>query len=293
MKRIDPILLGHNPIFGVNHLSQERGAATAERFEDQRQLADLLRHCHGLGVRGMMMSTHPSAGPIAELIGGEFHDTWRVYPLVPYIQKYVREANQKGLLNVVLDQLGKASIGEKLSLMLRGGTGLLSKDVQQSLCLLVDLELLPFKGRPVGAVFLHDALTDLALGWGVDGLLEVFCEHVRKKHQTQPALATKNVPLLRARLAAWGMSDVLVMASFNPRGFYVNPSLNACAMAVREPGLRFVAMNTLASGAIKPAEAYSYLSAFPNVESVVVGISRKAHADETVAAIKQHLRFDM
>lgn len=190
----------------------------------------------------------------------------------------------------MLDQVSKASIGEKLSLMLRGGTGLISKDVQQSLCLLVDLELLPFKGRQLGAVFLHDALTDLALGWGIDAFLEVFCEHVRKKHSAQPALTTKNVPLLRQRLDARGIKDVLVMASFNPTGFYVNPSLEECSAAVRQPGLRFVAMNTLASGTVKPDDAFRFLGQFPNVESIVVGMSRKEHAEETVAAARRHLK---
>ncbi len=293
MKVIDSIILGHNAIFGVNHLSQERGTARAERFENLRYVAELLHACHALGIRGMMMSTHPMAAAISELIGNDplLRKEWRLYPLVPYIQKYVREANQKGLLNIVLDALSRASLGEKVSLVLRGGTGLISKDIQKSLCLLVDMELLPFKGREIGAIFLHDALTDLALGWGVESILDVFCEHIRKKYRVTPALATKNVPLLRQRLEQRGLSDVLVMASFNSLGFYVNPSLSECAASVRKPGLRFVAMNTLASGMVKPDDAYKFLADFPSLESVVVGMSRKSHAAETVAAVQRHLPF--
>jgi hypothetical protein len=37
--------------------------------------------------------------------------TWQVYPLVPYLQKYIRGSNEKGLVNVILDTLAQASLG--------------------------------------------------------------------------------------------------------------------------------------------------------------------------------------
>jgi hypothetical protein len=291
MTGLDPILLGHNPFFGVNHLSAERGAATAERFEDAQRIADMLLHCHGLGVRAMMMSTHPRAAVVSRVIGQQeaLRDAWRVYPLVPYIQKYVRQSNEKGMVTMVLDALGQASLREKFSLVLRGGAGMLTKDLDQALRVLIDLELLPFKGRQLGVVFLHDALTDLALGLGADSVLELFRDHVTGKHGARAGLVTKNLPLLRDRLAARGLSDFTLMASFNSRGFYVNPSLAVAGAALRDPALNVVAMNTLASGALKPDAAYKFLSEFPAIKSVVVGVSRKDHAEETVAAIRRHM----
>lgn len=288
---IDPILLGHNPFFGVNHLSQEQGAASAERFEDQRQIAEVLLHCHELGVRGMMMSTHPRAAAVCEIIGREqrLASEWRVYPLVPYLQKYVREANEKGLVSMVTDILAQATVMQKLSLIFAGGRGLLTRDVQQGLTTLIDIELLPCSGRRLGAVFLHDALTDLALGLGAEAALEIFRDHVEKKYRVRAGFATKNLPLLRERLEARGWTDLLAMASFNAAGFYVNPSLEACAAAVAKPGMTFVAMNTLASGALAPEAAYRFLAGYPGVSSVVVGMSRKEHAAETVSMIRRHL----
>ncbi len=288
---IDHILLGHNPLFGVNHLSAERGAAVAERFEDAQAIRQLLLGCHELGIRGMMMSTHPRSSVVAEVIGSEpkLRADWRLYPLVPYIQKYVREANEKGLLNVVRDQLAQATWAEKLAFALRGGVGLIGKDVPQALKLLVDVELMPFKGRPLGAIFLHDTLTDLALGLGVEAVLEVFIEHVREKYRAVPALTTKNLPLLCERLKRRGLSDLVVMASFNAAGFYMNPSAEACVAAAGTPGLNLLAMNTLASGALKPEEAYRFLGQFPAIKSVVVGTSRVEHAAEAVTVIRRYL----
>lgn len=293
MTKIDPVILGHNPLFGVNHLAQDQGAIVAERMEQDAIVLDLLRHCHNFGIRGMMMSTHPRAADICRLVHSEpgFRDTWRFYPLVPYIQKYVRQANEKGLINVVFDTLGQATWSQQISLLLRGGAGLVTKDVLQALRLLIDVELLPFRGMNLGAVFLHDALTDLAIGLGVESLLDVFRDHVESHHQAIAGFATKNLPVFIQRMASRGLDRCVVMASFNAAGFYVNPSLTACEQAVRQPGLRLLAMSTLACGALAPEDAYRYLAAFPNVESVVVGTSRKDHAAQTMTAIRHHLKF--
>jgi aryl-alcohol dehydrogenase-like predicted oxidoreductase len=81
------------------------------------------------------------------------------------------------------------------------------------------------------------------------------------------------------------------MAAFNAAGFWVNPSLPACEAAVREPGMTFVAMSTLAAGHLTPEAAYSYLGQFPSVAAVVVGMSNPRHAAETVNAIRRHMPF--
>jgi hypothetical protein len=288
---IERIILGHNPFFGVDHLSQERGNEKAKQFEDPGLIVDVLKECNGLGVRGLMMSTHPHAASVAAGMQREPSlSEWRLYPLIPYVNKYVRGANEKGLVNLAIDVLSQASIGQKLRMVLQGGRGLLGKDFRQAVSLLLDVELVPFRRVPLGAVFLHDALTDLALGLGLDSVLELFRDHVTRHYGVPAGLATKNLPLLRERLERLGWSEPLVMASFNRAGFYMNPSADLCAEAVRCPGVCFVAMNTLAGGYLKPDAAYSFLAQFPTVCSIVVGISRKDHAVETIEAIRHHMR---
>jgi hypothetical protein len=176
-------------------------------------------------------------------------------------------------------------------MVLQGGRGLLGKDFRQAVSLLIDAELVPFRRLPLGAVFLHDTLTDLALGLGLDSVLELFREHVTRHYGVPAGLVTKNVALLRDRLDRLGWSEPLIMASFNRVGFYMNPSAERCAEAVRRPGCRFVAMNTLAGGHLRPDAAYSYLAQFPTICSVAVGVSRRDHAAETVDAIRRHMRW--
>jgi hypothetical protein len=238
-----------------------------------------------------MMSTHPRAAPLCAAMAGEdgvFRE-WRVYPLVPYVNKYVRGANEKGLVTVLRETLAQASLPQKVGLLLKGGRGLLARDVRQALRLLVDVELVPVARMPLGAIFLHDALTDLAVGIGVESVLEIFRDHVRGAYGVPAGFATKNLPLLRERLDRLGWTEALVMGSLNAAGFYVNPSLERCVDALARPGLDFVAMNTLAAGALSPDAAYRYLGRLPAVRSVVVGVSRPEHLAETVGAIRRHL----
>jgi hypothetical protein len=291
---IDSIILGHNPFFGIDHLSQETGNAKSLKFGDVNRIIDMLFYCHELGVRGMMMSTHPRATAVCNAVAKEhmLASKWRLYPLVPYIQKYIRGANEIGLMNMLMDTLAQADTRQKLQLLIRGSQGILSKDIQRGLNLLVDIELLPFKGHNLGAVFLHDALTDLALGLGVESVLKIFRDYISTKYNVPAGFITKNLPLLRARLAALGWANPLIMASFNAVGFQVTPSLEACVRSVREPNMTFVAMSTLAAGYLTPDEAYRFLARFPTIASVVVGMSRRRHAAETIEAIRQHMRFD-
>jgi len=290
--QVDQIILGHNPFFGVDHLSQERGNEKAKQFEGGNRIVEFLRDCSEIGVRGLMLSTHPlSAGIVGGLRREPALSDWRVYPLVPHINKYVRGANEKGLINLAMDTLMQASIGQKFRMVLQGGRGLLGKDLRQAISLMIDVELGLFNRVPLGAVFLHDVMTDLALGLGLDSVLELFRDHVNTHYGVPAGLVTKNLPLLRERLDRLGWPEPLIMASFNRKGFYMNPSAERCAESVQQPGCRFVAMNTLASGYLPPDSAYSFLSQFPTICSVVVGASRKDHAVETVRAIRRHMRW--
>ena len=288
---IDPIILGHNPFFGVDHLSQARGNEKDQRFSNVERILEIMDCCHDLGVSGMMMSTHPRSAEVAKALRGDLRrmEQWRVYPLVPYVQKYVRGSNEKGLVNLLMDTMGQAPLGKRLALALRGGSGLVRKDLQQMFKVLIDVELLPFKGLRLGGIFLHDALTDLAVGLGFDTLLDLFRDHVRDEYDVPAVLTTKNLPTLRETLDGRGWAQPWIMASFNAKGFYVNPDLTQCAKAVQEPGFSLIAMSTLASGSLHPTEAYEYLSKFRATRSVVVGMSTPEHARQTINAIREHL----
>ena len=79
------------------------------------------------------------------------------------------------------------------------------------------------------------------------------------------------------------------MASINKLGFQVNPSLKNFELSIAKYNFNLVAMSTLASGAIKPIEAYKYISKLPNLSSIVVGVSSEKHAKDTFSIIRKEL----
>lgn len=287
---IDRVVLGHNPFFGVDHLSQAKAAERDVKFQAVDGILEMVRFARDKGVRGMMMSTHPRANLVADALRGDppLLDSLNIYPLLPYIAKYVRESNEKGLVNVVLDQVKGAGVGQTLSMFTRGGLAVLRKDVQEILRTLIQVELLPFRDLRVKAVFLHDALTDMGLALEMRGIFELYLEEIAKRYEAEPAFATKNLPMLAEKFGAWGFEKPLVLTHFNKVGFNMNPSRQACERCLAESDVQIMTMGSLASGYLKPDEAYHYLFGLPRMDSVVVGVSTRAHAEDTFAAIDRH-----
>lgn len=288
---LTPITLGHNAFFGVDHLSAERGAERAAYFSDPKRVLAVIEAAQRHGAGGMMMSTHERAAAITGLIAGEqrLRDGLRIYPLLPYAQKYVTRANEVGMVNVVLEMLSGTSIAGKLSLLWQGSKAAITKDINAVLSALMRIELKEFRDVDVGAVFLHDAFTDLALALELRDVFDFYLAEVPRICGAPGAFATKNLPTFLKKTAAWGFPKQVVMTHFNKSGYHMNPDRTACEMAAQLNAVSILAMGSLASGFLKPDEAYAYLAGVPNIEGVVVGVSRPDHIAETFSAIKRHM----
>jgi hypothetical protein len=286
---LDPIVLGHNSFFGTNHLSRQHGASREAQFEDVSAIVAVMESAASFDVTAMMMSTHPRATGIASLVRNSrtLRDQWSFYPLLPYITKYVRQANEKGMITIVVDQLKEAGWAQGLGILARGGLGALTRDYRQMLSTLIGLELAPFQGLRLKAVFLHDVMTDLALALDLPDVLESYRTEIAKRFGARAGFATKNLPLLMQRLRQYGFERPLVLAHVNRIGFGMHPSRAACEQVLAASDLQVMAMGTLASGYLRPEEAYSYVCAQPAVKSVVVGVSTPAHAAETFTALRR------
>lgn len=288
---IDPILLGHNQFFGVNHLEANAGNEKAIYFSDVRRILSVIEHARSCGVNAMMMSTHERALAVADAFrqDGALQREFGVYLLIPYVAKYVKQANEKGLVNVVTDALGSSSLTEKLNTLWQGGLGAITGDATRILTTLIDFEVGPYRDLDLRSIVLHDVLADLALGLDMPDVFATFDRHVREKYNAIPGFGTKNLPRMAAMLERAGIEDPFIMAAINKKGFWVNPSLAECERTLREKRLRLLAMSSLAAGYLKPAEAYEYLYGLPQISSVVVGVSSPHHAEETFSTIQRHL----
>ncbi|MFO8009301.1 MAG: hypothetical protein R6U89_00660 [Dehalococcoidia bacterium] len=289
MIEIDNIVLGHNQFIGVSHLSQEAARSRADRFSNLEAITDIVRFSSEKGVKALMVSSHPKMTEVLKYMRERGLTDLTLYPIIPSAQEYVRRFSEKGAVGLLNEVLAPAGVFTKSRILFKGGMGVLRKDTFDLLGTLIDIEMLPFKNYPVKAVFLHNVLTDLALGLGNRQIFEFFTDYIRKHYHTTPAFATANFSRLVNTLHGWGIDDVVVMAAFNKIGFQMNPSREECERTLKERDTTVLAMSTLASGHLKPGEAYEYLFSLPKMRSVVVGASTKEHIEETYDIINDCL----
>jgi hypothetical protein len=283
---IDTIILGDNPFYGINHRSQAYALERAQRFENIDNILQVFRLAKRHGAGGVMLSSHANAEEIIQkmLKDPELKD-FHVYPHIPYLMKYVSEVTKQGMMGTAAKMLGQGSLGELLS----GGIGVLKKDYYQMVKSFIDLELSKYRGARIKAVFLHNGLTDLALGLRLYDFFPFFNEYIRDKYQAIGGFGTLNLSKMAQALKSAGVSNGLVMAPYNATGFFMNPSKEASEKAVKDSDITLLAMNVLASGAIKPHAAFEYLAKSRRIRHVVLGVSSEEHIRESFALAKEFL----
>ena len=274
------MLLGDNPFFGIDHLSQERARKRGEA--DFERVAAIMEYVGGRGVKRFAASTHPRLGRLVSRLKEAGLLKMELCPIFPYAQGYVERVTEKGAAGAVHDILSGVGAKTKIGAALGASAAYLRGDSAGMVRALADVELDSVRDARCGTVFLHDVATDACLGLGLDRVIRVYVEHVRDKHGLRAGVVTKNFPLLAERLESWGMGEIPVMTSFNPIGFQMNPSQKACEEALR-PGSEVIAMNALAGGFLGPDEAARYVSGL-GIGAVAVGMSTLEHARQTLDA---------
>jgi len=288
---IDRIILGDNQFWGVNHASQDKGKETAKKFgnieEVERMLLTALEH----GVTGVMLSTHDRIYEITDMMRKDkrLKKEMAIYVNLPYIIKYIRMASEAGIVQSLKNTLGGQGVAGSMRFALRSARGVVTGDYLSLANRLIDIEMSPFHGLNVRAVFLHNALTDLALGYGMGTVLRNFYDYVESAYGAIPAFGTLNLVALDEFLSDIAMPKTLIMTAVNKNGFLMNPSKARCEETIANTGHTILAMGTLASGTLAPDEAYQYLGSLPRLQHVVVGVSTQQHAAETFKAVRKHL----
>jgi hypothetical protein len=273
-------------------MSQDKGNESFERFKNVDEIIRTLHFALDHGVKGVFFSTHPAIYKITDLIRKDslLKKELSVYVNVPYIMKYVKMLNEVGTVKAIKTTLKGSTLLANIRNFSRAGFNVLTGSYLKLSNFLVDIELLPFKDLNVKAVFLHNGIVDLALGYNIHEVLTSFCNHVRKRLGAIPAFGTINFPTLARQLESANIEEALIMTSVNKKGFLMNPSRDEATRAIESSRHVVLAMATLASGSIAPEEAFEYLFSVKNIRSVIVGLSSNRHANETFSILRK--RFD-
>ena len=280
------LLLGDNPFFGIDHLSQERARKRLSTLNGFDGISEIMKLVSELGINGFVVSTHPQLKHLIKHMETKTNllKEFDFYPILPYAQGYVSKVTEKGIISAITDILSTGSNRTKLKIIFKGSTAYLRKDFEKLIQTLIDVELLPLKSVKKKVVFLHDVLTDLAISLEMKKLIETFLSHIENQYNVEAGLVTKNFPKLIKKLNEWNIKTPTIMTSFNPIGYQMNPSKEECEKFISNN--KVIAMNVLAGGYLKPQESFQYLSKL-DLNAVTIGMSSKEHAQETISSFRK------
>lgn len=281
---LDRIILGDNQFFGINHMSEEKAQALAERFWDLKAITDVLDVAYECGIRAFMLNTNERAKDICDYLRRNIarYPDLSLYPSMPYAHKYANAVAEKGIFSAVKETITSgSSAGDIAGMLTKGGMLLFEKDMLKVMQLLVDIEMKIFRDLNIKVVFLQNIVTDLLLGFGVKDAFVGFAAYVMEKYGVQPGFVTMNMPKLVEFLNHCGLENPIVCSSINKAGYLMNPDIESYEKTVREKEFTPIAMSILASGAVKPKEAVEYVCGRLGIQSVVFGASSRQHIQET------------
>ena len=291
MEPIDKIIFGDNQFFGINHMSQEKAQQLAEKFFDISAIFKVYQMAFDSGIRAVMLNSNDRAKEICEyfITNNSKYSEINWYPSIPYPHKYANLISEKGIVPTINEILFKdnSALGV-LGMITKGSAAVLGKDAIKLMQMLVDVEMKMFRGLHVKVVFLQNIITDLLLGYEVAEIFQEYCIYIRKKYNAIPGLITQNMPILKTKLEEWGIEGVVICSSFNKIGYLMSPGVASYISTARNNDsskYQLMAMSTLASGALKPKEAYEFINQ-QNIQSVVFGASSRKHIEETRSLIK-------
>lgn len=284
---MDKLLFGDNQFFGVNHMSEEKARAQVMRFQEMRAVYDVLDYAHSLGIRSFMCTTHDRVAKICDHMRADpsRYADYIFYPGMPYAHKYANAVTEDGMIGALRRFTPHSGF---LSAAIRGGMSLATKDIEGITTLLIDAEMKMFKGLNTPVIFLQNVVVDLLLGLGMKNAFRVFARHVREEYGAEPGFITMNMPMLLDTLEDVGIENPIICANINKIGFRMCGGIDRYLQVLSERKLRAIAMSVLASGAIPPREAISWVCSLPNLHSIVFGASSRSNILSTKQLVDEY-----
>ena len=292
MEQIDKIVFGDNQFFGINHSSQDKAEEMAKRFSDIKNILNVYNNAFDCGLKAVMLNSNERAAEITQYFRdnkSKYSDlTW--YPSIPYPHKYADMVNELGIFPAINEVIFKNNTaGGMFSMITKGMTVAVTKDVLKVMEMLIDIEYKMFKGLDCKVLFLQNVVTDLLLGLGIKEVFQHYCDYIRKKHKILPGFITLNMPYLKAKLEEWGVEEVVICSTINAAGFNMYPSKETYEQVIAandSSKYQLMGMNVLASGSITPKQSFDYVNGL-NLQSVVFGASSKEHIRNSVESLKR------
>lgn len=284
---MDRVLFGDNQFFAVNHLSDEKARAQSMRFRDDASIIRVLDHSIETGIYTFMCTTHDRIDNICKHIvnNPSSYKDYKIYPCMPYAHKYANAVTDLGIMGTIKQYVP----GNLFRTFTKGSMAYLSKDFLKLMEILIDAEMKMFEGINTPVIFLQNVLVDMILGLKMYDVFAAYHKYISHKYNAEPGYITMNLPALFDALESIGIENPIICSSINKIGFRMSGGLELYKKYLCEKEFRPIAMQVLAAGALRPAEAIEFLAQFPTIESVLFGASSKDHIKETKSLIESYL----
>lgn len=285
-RTMDRLLFGDNQFFGVNHMSEEKARAQQMRFQDTDAIMGVLDAAYDEGVHTFMCTTHDRIAEVTDHVRAQpdRYADMTFFPCMPYAHKYANAVTEDGFLGAIRKFLPEEGLLDSIA---RGTSSLARKDIEGVTTLLIDAEMKMFEGLDTPVIWLQNVVVDLLSGLGFTDAFRIFADHVRKRYNAEPGFITMNLPRLLDDLDKAGVENPIVCSNINKLGFRMSGGVDAYREAMEKRPFRAVAMSVFASGAIPPREAIEWVTALPNLESIVFGASSRANIASTVSLVDE------
>jgi hypothetical protein len=286
---LDRIIFGDNQFFGINHMSEDKAQALAEKFKDLKPIIEVMDIAYGAGIRAFMLNTNERAQEICDYFrdNSSRYSDIVFYPSMPYAHKYANAVAEKGIFGALKDViLADNTAGDIIGMVAKGGMSLFERDMLKVMEILVDMEMRIFRGLNVKVIFLQNIVADLLLGLGAKDVFTAFAAYIKGKYGVDAGFVTMNMPKMVDFLLECGIKNPIVCSSINKAGYFMNPDIEAYEKALREKQFRPVAMSILASGGVKPKDAVEYVCRQKAIQSILFGASSRQHIVETKELIE-------
>ena len=284
---MEKAILGDNQFFAVSHLSDEKSRAQSIRFKDDSSIIRVIDQSIELGINTFMCTTHDRIANICDHIrkDPQKYKDFKIYPCMPYAHKYANAVTELGIVGTIKQYVP----GNIFGTFAKGGMAVLNKDFMKLMEIFIDAEMKMFKNIETPVIFIQNVLVDMILGLKMYDILAEYDAYIKKKYKVEPGYITMNLPMLYDSLDSLGIKNPIICASINKIGFRMSGGKEINEEYLNEKEFRPMAMQVLASGALRPNEAIEYLGQFPKIESVLFGASSKSHIQETKELIEHYL----
>lgn len=282
--RLPKVMLGSNPFHAVSYRSSQERKEFRRRFSTVESIYKIMERSADLGIRGFHSYAKEMEIKAIVKLREKLGDSMTVVSILPDIYGAMSRQTGAGPQDKNLAKI-KMLFKNMPALMSAGMTGNLSPMLDSVL----KAELAFIKETGPNFVLLHGTLADIACVTEQKKLLNLFQERVQSAGAV-PGLTTHNLGTTYRKLKDMDLHFPVIEAPFNPQGFMMQPSIEACLEVRKEASdVHFIAKKVLAGGSGDPRRGISYAYEVAGVQSTVIGIGSVSEADDTFEIAKEIL----